>query len=54
MSLFAAAAAFASGFVKELVGFHWLANFATLSAMVVLLGATWVRGRAPAFAESEA
>ena len=54
MSLFAAAAAFASGFVKELVGYHWLANFATLSAVLVLIGATWVRSRQPVLAELEA
>jgi len=37
MSLLAAAAAFSSGFIKAAVGFHWLANFATVVAVLILL-----------------
>lgn len=39
MSLFGASAALFSGFVKEAVGFHWLANFATVAAGLILLAA---------------
>lgn len=36
MSVLGATAAFSSGFVKEMVGYHWLANFATLAAILIL------------------
>jgi len=39
MSVLGAAAAFSSGFVKEMVGYHWLANFATVAAILTLLAA---------------
>ena len=39
MSGLGAAAAFGSGFVKVAVGFHWLANFATIAAVVVFVAA---------------
>lgn len=39
MSVLAATAAFSSGFVKEMVGYHWLANFATLAAILTLVAA---------------
>lgn len=39
MSLFGALAALSSGFVKETAGFHWLANLATLTAVVIVLAA---------------
>ncbi|MEA1902887.1 MAG: MFS transporter [Actinomycetota bacterium] len=45
MSLVGAAAAFSSGFVKEIVGYHWLANFATFAAILLLIGASWIRSR---------
>jgi len=37
MSLLGAIAAFSSGFVKETVGYHWLANFATFAAILTLV-----------------
>lgn len=37
MSLLGALAALASGVVKEGVGFHWLANFGTLTAIFILV-----------------
>lgn len=40
MSLLGATAAFSSGFVKSTVGYHWLANLATVSAVLVLF-VTW-------------
>lgn len=43
MSLFGAVAAFSSGFVKDMVGYHWLANFATIAAILIFLGAARVR-----------
>lgn len=39
MSGLAAVAALGSGFVKSTVGFHWLANFATLTAVLILINA---------------
>ncbi len=45
MSLLGAAAAFSSGFVKTAVGFEWLANFATMAAVLILLGAVRVNAR---------
>lgn len=33
-----AGAALSSGFVKSAVGFHWLANFATVAAVLIFLG----------------
>jgi MFS family permease len=43
MSLLAAVAAFGSGFVKETAGFHWLANFATIAAVIMIAAAMQVR-----------
>lgn len=45
MSLLGAAAAFSSGFVKTLVGFEWLANFATAAALLILIGAIRINAR---------
>lgn len=45
MSLLGAAAAFSSGFVKTIVGYEWLANFATMAAVLILLGAVRVNAR---------
>lgn len=39
MSLLGAVAAFGSGFVKEGAGYHWLANFGTLTAIFILFAA---------------
>jgi MFS family permease len=41
MSACAAGAAFASGLVKATVGFHWLANFATVAALMLVIAVTW-------------
>lgn len=47
MSVLGATAAFSSGFVKEMAGFHWLANFATFAAILTLAAvATVSRGEA--------
>jgi len=47
MASLGAIAAFSSGFVKEMAGFHWLANFATLAAILTLFAvATVARGQA--------
>jgi MFS family permease len=45
MSLLGATAAFSSGFVKEIVGYHWLANFATVAAILILVSARTVDRR---------
>lgn len=37
MSVLGATAALSSGFVKEVAGYHWLANFATFAAIVILV-----------------
>lgn len=48
MSLLGAIAAFGSGIIKEMVGYHWLANLATVSAILILLAvANAARKRAP-------
>ena len=39
MSLLGAAAAFSSGFVKTAVGYEWLANLATVAAVLILVAA---------------
>lgn len=39
MSLFGAVAAFSSGLVKETAGYHWLANFGTITAFLILIAA---------------
>lgn len=39
MSLLGATAALSSGLVKEVAGFHWLANFGTLTAIFIFLAA---------------
>ncbi|MGH8946816.1 MAG: MFS transporter [Acidimicrobiia bacterium] len=43
MSSLAALAAFFSGFVKEAAGYHWLANFATIAAIVMIVAVMQVR-----------
>jgi len=43
MSVLAAIAAFSSGFVKEFAGFHWLANFATIAAVLMIVAVLQVR-----------
>lgn len=45
MSILGAIAAFGSGFVKEMAGYHWLANFATIAAILMMLAATNVARR---------
>lgn len=45
MSVLGAAAAFSSGFVKEMVAYHWPANFATFSALAILVAALMVGRR---------
>jgi MFS family permease len=45
MSVLGATAALSSGFVKEMVGYHWLANFATFAALLILLTAGAVTRR---------
>lgn len=47
MSALGALAAFSSGFVKEIVGYHWLANFATVAAFLTLVAAANVSRRQP-------
>ena len=47
MSALGATAAFSSGFVKEMVGYHWLANFATAAAILILFTARAVGRRRP-------
>lgn len=47
MSALGAVAAFSSGFVKEMVGFHWLANFATIAAFATVVAAANVARRQP-------
>lgn len=47
MSVLGATAAFSSGFVKEMVGYHWLANFATAAAILILFTARAVGRRRP-------
>jgi len=47
MSALGAVAALSSGFVKELVGFHWLANFATIAAFLMVVAAASVSRRQP-------
>jgi MFS family permease len=44
-SLLGATAAFSSGFVKTAVGYEWLANFATMAAVLILIGAVRVNAR---------
>jgi MFS family permease len=47
MSAFGAVAAFSSGLVKEMVGYHWLANFATIAAFLTVVAAASVSRRQP-------
>ncbi len=42
MSLLGAVAAFSSGMVKEAAGYHWLANFGTLTAILIFFAAVRV------------
>ncbi len=42
MSLLAATAAFSSGFIKSTAGFHWLAIFAVIAAVLVLVAVVYV------------
>lgn len=46
MSLCGGVAAFSSGFVKQAWGYHLLANAATFSAALLLVGAWWLRASA--------
>jgi len=43
MNVLAAVAAFSSGFIKDLAGFHWLANFATIAAVLMIMAVLQVR-----------
>lgn len=43
MSLLGAMAAFSSGFVKETAGYHWLANVATIAAVLMIFTALQAR-----------
>lgn len=45
MSLLGATAALSSGFVKTMVGYEWLANFATAAAVLILIGAIRANAR---------
>ena len=45
MSALGATAAFGSGLVKELAGYHWLANLATAAAILMVLAAIKVGRR---------
>lgn len=45
MSVLGAVAAFSSGFVKEMAGYHWLANFATVAAILTVIAAGSLSGR---------
>lgn len=47
MSTLGAVAAFSSGFVKEIAGYHWLANFATFAALATVVAAANVARRRP-------
>ena len=47
MSVLGALAAFSSGFVKEAAGYHWLANFATAAALVVMFAAVSLIRKTP-------
>jgi len=47
VSVLGATAALSSGFVKELVGYHWLANFATIAAFLMVVAAASVSRRQP-------
>lgn len=42
MSLLGAIAAFSSGLIKETVGFHWLANFGIVTAILIIFAAVRV------------
>ena len=42
MSTLAAVAAVSSGLVKSAAGYHWLANFATVAAVLILTSAFYV------------
>ncbi|HXV70071.1 MAG TPA: MFS transporter [Acidimicrobiia bacterium] len=50
MSTLGAAAAFGSGFVKELAGYHWLANLATLAAILMMVSVAGLVRRKTALA----
>lgn len=45
MSALGAVAAFGSGFVKELAGYHWLANLATVAAIMLVVAAARLHRR---------
>ncbi len=47
MSLLGATAALTSGIVKEMAGFHWLANFATAAALLILAATVGLSRRQP-------
>ena len=48
MSLLGAVAAFSSGLVKETVGYHWLANFATIAGFLMLMSSALLKTRSTA------
>jgi len=54
MGLLGATAAFSSGFVKSAVGFHWLANFATVAAVLIFFGAVVIARSSKEVAEATA
>jgi MFS family permease len=54
MGLLGATAAFSSGFVKSALGFHWLANFATFAAVLILVGVVVVARSSREVAEATA
>lgn len=54
MSLMGAVAALSSGLVKELAGFHWLANFGTLTAVFIFVAAVRVARTTRSAVPSEA
>lgn len=53
MSLCGAVAAFGSGFVKDMLGFHLLADAATVMAALILVAAWWERARLRRVASAE-
>ena len=52
MSLLGATAALSSGFVKTIVGYEWLANFATMAAVLILIAAIRANARLATMATS--
>lgn len=48
MSVLGAVAALSSGVIKETIGYHWLANFATIAAFLILMATAILKTRKPA------